>query len=323
MGNKPEIRYRHGVAECCNGRGDEHKARDGPLRRFRQFTVGDGYALAVLHQAHVDMHARTCLPHGDLGCERHVQAALPRQGTDYPLGESQLVGGIFGAYRKELDFVLFVIPAVLGEVAHFAVAVLDAAARLGDELHALGAESVEFGEGLGFVIAVLVFCRESGIEVGDHVVFQLAHGLEIDSELVVQGLAGLVEREVRGGFEALAVTVEIGAEHGERGYFRERIHECGAEAGNHVKVGTAGLYEREKAGTVDTLAVGEDGVEVALVVDYEIEGLDAPVTCRIHEVHHLDAVFLDETDDVGFGEGVGRLLEIGNYFVGVQRERHF
>ena len=323
MGNKPEIGHRHGVAECGDRRRDEHEAGDGSLRSFRQFSVGHGDALAVLHQAHVDMHAGARLAHGDLGSEGHIQVALPCQGADDPFGKGQLVCCIFGVDRKEFDFVLLVILAVLGEVAHFAVAVLDAAAGLGDELHALGAESVELGERLGFVIAVLVFRRERGIEAGNDVVFQFAHGLEIDAEFIVQGLAGLVKREVRGGFEAFAVTVEIGAEHGERGYLGERIHKCGTEAGHHVKVGAAGLYEREKAGTVDTLAVGEDGVEVVLVVDYEIEGLDAAVTCGIHEIHHLDAVFLDETDDVGLGEGVGRLLEEGYYFVGVQRERHF
>ena len=109
-----------------------------------------------------------------------------------------------------------------------------------------------------------------------------------------------MQGEIRGRFQTVTVAVEVGAEHRQRGDFREGIHECGAEPREHVQVRAACLDEREQAAAVHPFTIGEDIVEIFVVGDYEIERLDASVACRIHEVYHFDAILFHETDDIGF-----------------------
>ena len=132
------------------------------------------------------------------------------------------------------------------EVAHFAVAVLDLAARLCNVEHALLAELVELRKRGGFVVALLVHCREFAHVVGNHVVFQFAHGLEFHAGLLLEGFACLVERVFRGRFQRLSVLVEEGAEQAEGREFRKRVHECGGEFRHHVEVGGGGFDVAEQ-----------------------------------------------------------------------------
>ena len=67
------------------------------------------------------------------------------------------------------------------------------------------------------------------------------------------------------------------------------------------------LDELEKRTSVNSFSAGEYGVEIILVADYKIQGLESSVTCRVHKVHHLDAVGLDVLYDVFLG-AFGRLL---------------
>ena len=91
--------------------------------------------MLAVHHAGVEMQTAAGLTLGDLRSEGDVEAVLPCQCAENPLGHHELVGGgLYGRY-EELYLVLLVHLAVEGEVADLGVGVLDVAADLGDELH--------------------------------------------------------------------------------------------------------------------------------------------------------------------------------------------
>ena len=187
------------------------------------------------------------------------------------------------------------------------MAVLDLSACLRNVVHALGAELVELCKRTALVITSLVCCREEVVILGDHIVFKLSHSLELAAGLLLENLAGLSQCVLRSAFQRLPVLVEERAEHGNRRNLRKRIQECGAEPWQYIKVRAGSLDELEKRTSVNSFSAGEYGVEIILVADYKIQGLESSVTCRVHKVHHLDAVGLDVLYDVFLGE-FGRLL---------------
>ena len=77
------------------------------------------------------------------------------------------------------------------------MAVLYLAAGLRYVEHALLAELVELREGRGFVVAALVNGVKCPGVVGDDVVLELAHRLELHAGLLAEGLARLVEGVLR------------------------------------------------------------------------------------------------------------------------------
>ena len=310
--HEAQVRSRVLVAERGDGRGELHHAGDGAACGFADDAVLEHLVVAVLHDAHVDVQARTRLAHSNLRGECHVEAHLGAEIADHPLGDGELVGGIFGRAGEELDFVLLVELAVLREVAHFAVAVLDLAAGLCDVEHALLAEFVELGKRGGFVVASLVHGGECARVVGNHVVFEFAHGLEFHTGLLLEGFACLVERVFRRRFERLAVLVEETAEEADGREACERVHEGRREARHHVKVGGGCFDIAEQRGTIDAFAAAEDFVEVVGVVDDEVESLEAAIAAGVHEVHMADVVVADELFDVFLGELIAGFLECGD-----------
>ena len=309
VGHQAQVRGGVLVAKRGDGGGELHHAGDGAAGGIADDSVLEHLVVAVLHDAHVDVQARTGLAYGDLRGERHVEAEFCAQVADHPLGDGELVGRVFGGAGEELDFVLLVELAVLGEVAHFAVAVLDLAAGLGDVEHALLAEFVELGKRGGFVVALLVNGGELARVVGNYVVFQFAHGLEFHAGLLLEGFAGLVEGVFRRRFQRLPVLVEEAAEQAEGGEGGKRVHECRGEAGHYVQVGGGGFDVAEQRGSIDAFAAAEDFVQVVGVVHHEVEGLEAAVTAGVHEIHVTDVVCTDELLDVFLGEFVTGFLE--------------
>ena len=208
------------------------------------------------------------------------------------------VGSLLHAHGQELNLVLFVHQSVLLEVAHLRVAVFNLSACLRNVLHALLAEEVGLGIGSRLMIAVLV---DGGIEflvLGNHVVFQFAHGLELHACHLGEGARCLGECVLRRTGQQIAVFIEIRAEHAERGNLGKGVYESGAVARQHIEVAAACLDKREEAAAVDALTACEDGVEIGHVGDDEVECFQFSVATGIHEIHHFDFIFLDVADDV-------------------------
>ena len=160
------------------------------------------------------------------------------------------------------------------------------------------------------MVAALVDGREGAGVVGDHVVLELAHRLELQARLLAEGGASLVEGVLGGAFEGVAVLVEERAEHAEGGKRGERVHEGRGEARHDIEVAAAGLDVREEAGAVDALAARKDLVKVVGVVDDEVEGLQAPIAARVHEVDVADRIVADEGLDVLLRELAAGLLQL-------------
>ena len=308
------------VAEGGDGRGHQHQAGDGAAGDVGQLSVrAEGDVLSLLHQAHVDVHARTGLAGGDLRGEGHVQPPLVREVPDHPFRQQKLVGGRFHRIGQEFDLVLLVDHPVQGEVAHFAVPVLDLAAGLGDMDHAGAAEIVHLGEGLGFVIAFLVRGGEEGIGLGDDVVFEFSHRLEGHARGLVEGVRRPQKRLVGGAVEGLAVLVEEAAQEAQRRDLVEGIHERGLVPRDDVQVAVPGLDEgREQAGAVHALAHGEERLGIVEVVYGKVQGFHASVLGGIHEIDHPDPFLPDEGEHIGTGEILRQLAQEGNHLVGVQ-----
>ena len=320
MGHETEVAGGVLVAEGGDGGCEVHHAGNHAAGALGELAVGEHLVAAVLHHAHVDVEPGAGLAGGDLGGEGDVVAQLVAEVADDPLGYHELVGGLLDGHGEELDLVLLVVLALEAEVADLGMAVLDLAACLGDVLHALLAELVGLGIGCGLVVAALVLGGEHLLVVGDDVVLELAHGLELHAGDLAEGLGGLVQGMLRGGLEGMAVLVEIGTQHGDGGYLGEGVDECRLVAGQHVEVAGACLYEGEQAAAVDALAAAEDGVEVGQVVDDEVEGLQLAVAAGVHEVDHADVVLDDVVDDVGLGE-LGRwFLEKQHHGIGAVNE---
>ena len=257
------------------------------------------HVAAVLNHAHVDVKTRAGLAHSDFRREGDVEAHLVGQVANHPLGNGELVGSVLRAHGQELDLVLLVDEAILGEVAHLAVAVLDLAAGLGDVLHAALAELAGLGIGCRLVVSALVDGGEHVLGGENHIILQFAHGMELHAGNLGEGVASLGERVLRRTLQVLAVLVEVGAEQAQRWQLGEWVDESRAVARQHVQVATASLDKVEQAGAVDALAAGEDGLKVVQVVDDEVQRLEFAVAARIHEVDHLDIVLGDIAHQVG------------------------
>ena len=320
MGNQAEIGGGVLVAECGDGRGHHHQAGDGAAGDFGQLPVRtQGGIPAVFHQAHMDVHAGSGLAGRDLRSEGDVESPLVGEVPDDPFRQQELVGGRRHRIGQEFDLVLLIDLSVQGEVAHFAVSVFDLAAGLGDPDHAGAAEIVQLGEGLGFVVTLLVGGGEQGIGVGDDVILQLAHRLERHSGGLVESVLGPHQGLVGGAVEGLSVLVEETAQEAEGWNFVERIHESGPVPRKDVQVAVAGFDEgRKEAGTVYAFPFGQDGLGVGEIVDGEIQRLDAAVFGGVHEIDHPDSFFPDESEQIGTGELSGKLAQESHYLVRVE-----
>ena len=213
-----------------------------------------------------------------------------------------MVGSLLHRHGEELDLVLLVVLPVEREVAHLRVSVLDLTASLRDVLHALSAEVAALGIGGRLMVATLILGGEHSLIVADDIVLELAHSLELHACDLLESLGSLMEGMLGRGSQRMAVLVEEGAEHGDRGNLGEGIEEGGAETWQDIEVARPCLYEGEETGAVDALATGEYGVEIVEVVDDEVERLQPSVATRVHEVHHVDVVVDDVADDVVLGK---------------------
>ena len=242
----------------------------------------------------MDVHAGSRLARRDLRRECDVVSILEGEIADDPLGDGELVGGIFRRTWEEFDFILLVGHAVKREVADFRMAVFDQTARLGDVEHALLAEFVEFGVWGRFMVSALVGGGEERRFWRDDIVFEFAHGLKLHSRLFFELFARLVERVFGGTGKWFAVFVEERAQHAERGQFRERIDKRCAEFRHDIEVAAAGFDERKETGAVNAFAAGQDFIKVVGIVDDEIQRLKSSVSSWIHEIHVLDVIITDE-----------------------------
>ena len=180
--------------------------------------------------------------------------------------------------------------------------VLDGSAGLGDIVHGAGAELTELAVRARLVVTLLVCGEEQILLVTDHIIFELAHSLELHSGHLLEGFLGLFQDIFGRGLQRLAVLCVIGAHQAQCGDFRKRIHKGGAETGNHIEVAGSGLHKGEEARTIDTLAIGKNLVQVITVCQDKIQGFQPPVARHITEVEHTDFVLLNVTDNVRFCE---------------------
>ena len=109
-------------------------------------------------------------------------------------------------------------------------------------------------------------------------------------------------------------------DHGHRGNLCKWVEICRPLARQHVEIAGTGLYEREKAAAIHAFATGEDGIEIAEVVDDEIQCFQSSVACRIHEVHHADVVLHNVVDNVSFGKFFDRLSEECHNRISIQSQ---
>ena len=242
------------------------------------------------------MEAAAGLADGDLRGEGDIDAVLVGQRADDPLGDEQLVGRSLEVGGQELDLVLFVHQSLLREVAHLRVAVLDLTARLGNVLHGAHTELGRLVEGRGLVVAPLVGRKKEILLRADDIELQFAHDVEIETRHTAQLFVRTAQRLLGSHVEGLAVLGVVAAQDVERGDFAEGVAEGRAVARHNVEVARTRLDIGEEARTVHPLAAGEDALQVGLVVDDEIQGLQTPVRPRVTEIDHLDAVLLDITD---------------------------
>ena len=180
MRHEAEVGGRHLVAHGGDGVGIFQDAGDGFACNVAEASVGaEHHVVAVLHNLEVDVQAAAGLSGGDFRCEGNVVSHAGALCADNPFGYHQLIGGFDAGNGEELYLVLLVDTSVEGEVAHLVVSVLNLASGLCYEVHAGGTEVVEFGVGGRFVVTFLVAGGEEAVVVGDYIVFQLAHGVEV------------------------------------------------------------------------------------------------------------------------------------------------
>lgn len=165
------------------------------------------------------------------------------------------------------------------------------------------------------MVAVLVGGGEERCLGRDDIVFQFTHGLEFQTRLVLQLLACLMEGVFRRTLQRIAVLVKEGAKQIQCRQRGEGIDESGAIARDDIEVARACLDEGEEAGSIHAFATGQDFFQIFQAVDDEIEGLDAPISCGIEEVHMLDAVVDNVFDDIFLREVFAGLSNRGNQFV--------
>ena len=149
----------------------------------------------------------------------------------------------------------------------------------------------------------------------NHVVFQFAHRLILHAGHLGESLGSLGQRVLGSTVKRIAVLVEVRAQQGECGYFREWVDESGAETRKHIQVAAAGLNKAEKARTIHTFTIGQNGVQIIQVVNNEVQSLQPAITTRIKEIDHLDVILLDKRNDVFFCKLRSRLIQKSHYFV--------
>ena len=147
----------------------------------------------------------------------------------------ELVGGFADGNGEKLNLVLLIDQPILGEIAHFGVAVLDLRTGLGDGKHTLGAEGVGLGKGGRFVVGALV---DSGIAffVGfDDVVFQFAHRFKLHTGDFAKSLGRFEQRLFRGGSQRTTIFVKVGAKQAKGWNLCEGVDKGGRETGERHK----------------------------------------------------------------------------------------
>ena len=123
------------------------------------------------------------------------------------------------------------------------MAVLDLAAGFGYVVHAFPPEVVELGKGLALMVAFLVRGGEGLVFFRNYVVLKLSHCLELQARACFKGFLRPGEGCVRAAVKSFAVLGVEAAQQAQCGNLVERIHKCGAVAGDYVQVTVACLYE--------------------------------------------------------------------------------
>ena len=268
------------------------------------------------------MQTAAGLARSDLRRERHVHAVLAGQRADDPFGHHELIGGGLEVRGKEFDLVLLVHAVALREVPHLGVTVLDLAARLGDVFHGLRTERGALVEGRRFVVAPLVGGQKKILFRRDDVELQLAHHVKVQPGRAPQLLVRTAEGLLGSHVERFAVLRVVAAQDVHGGNPAEGIAERRAVARYDVQVARPGLDVGKEARPVHAFAAREDALQVILVVDDEVERLQAAVGPRITQVDHFDSVLPDIPDDVRTGESCPGLSEKAHQRVGIERRVH-
>ena len=190
-------------------------------------------------------------------------------------------------------------------------------AGLCDILHTLRTELVEFRIRPRFVITALVGCRKQFFLIRNHIILQLTHRFELHSRHIRKRLACLVQRIFRRAFQRFAILIKERAQHAQRRQFGKRIDKRRTETRNHIQVAATRFDKRKQAGTVHAFPASQDCVQICRIVNNKIQCLQAPVTGRIHKVHHPDILLLNIRYDIRLCKFGSRLLKKLNQEVGI------
>ncbi len=159
------------------------------------------------------------------------------------------------------------------------------------------------------MIALLVVGKEKLRLGGHYIILQLAHHMEIASRNATQLFMRLTQRIFGRHFERHPLLGIIATQYVDSRNLAERIDKSGSVTRYHVEIARSGLYVREEARPVHPFAACEDAVEIGLVVDDEIKGLETSVGSRITKIYHLYAVLANIAHQIGLGEIPPRLTE--------------
>ncbi len=253
----------------------------------------------------------------DLRSKRNVQPVLVCQITDHPFGNHQLVGGIFHPRRQEFNLILFIYFTIQGKITNFRMPVFYLSSRLCDILHTLRTELVELRIRPRFMISALISCREQIFLIRNHIILQLSHRLELHTCHIRKRLACLVQRIFRRAFQRFAILIKERAQHAQRRQFGKRIDKRRTETRNHIQVAATRLDKRKQARTVHTFPAGQDCIQICSIVNNKIQCFQAPVTGRIHKVHHPDILLFNVRYDIRLCKFGRWLLKELNQKVGI------
>ena len=307
------------VAEGGQGVGVLAQAADELAGLDRELPVGAAHGVAaVLLELQVEVEAAAGHPLLELGRERGHGAVAEGDVADDPAAEDEVVGGLLDRPGQELDLELLGQAAGdLGDVAADAVddavlvvGVLDRPRHPGDVGDHLVEDRAALGERGRAVVAAVGLDGIGPVGgVGQQEELELAQGVDLETGRLAEHRGGPGQDAVGREGGRRAVRGEVAADEVEAALV-EGIEEGRSVLGDDVEVREGHVdHALEERRAVDALAFGQDGLEVVAVGRGDGQLLELAVDGQVVEGDPLDALRLDDLEQVGPGEVGGRLVE--------------
>ena len=141
--------------------------------------------------------------------------------------------------------------------------------------------------------------------------------MERISGYLAECAASLAQSVLGCALQRFSIFVEEVAKHCNSWNLGKGVNESGAISRHHIQVAATGLDKREQARAVNTFTTCEDSVEIVYIVYHEIQRLKSSIRCRIHEIHHCDAIGHDKFHNVVFSKLFCGLPKISHNLVWV------